>query len=346
MSKILGNIKGIMKIVIFNTYLFFCALYVRIFGIKYILFLAPFHENIGDHAIAISEKQFLKNRGIKPFEIHTKAFGYSNGSFAKLIPSSTTILVHGGGFMGTLWKHEEIRLRKVFEFFPNHKIVVFPQTVTFADKTAEDREFFEESKKYYSMGSNTTVFVREEKSFNFMKEKMPEINVKLVPDIVTRYKVEDKKMNRNGIIFCFRRDNEKSLSDSMKNEILSTVKAKYGSEKITSTDTVIDHMVSKYTREKEVDMKLDQFRSSKLVITDRLHGMVLAAITNTPVIAFSNSNGKVKGVYNWIKGNEFVKYADSVEQFKEDIESLDLDKEYKYYIDETLFDELSKAVER
>lgn len=319
-------------------------MYIRIFKIKYLLFLAPFHENLGDHAIALSEKQFLADRGIKAFEIHTKAFGYSTGLFAKIIPKNTVILVHGGGFMGTLWKHEELRLRKVFKYFSNNKIVVFPQTVTFADKNDEDRVFFEESHKYYSMGQKTTLFVREKKSFEFMKEKMPEINVKLVPDIVTRYRVKDKKLRRTGILFCFRSDKEKSLADEIKDNVISTIKSKYCNEAITYTDTVTDHKVSKYSREKEVDAKLDQFRSSKLVITDRLHGMVLAAITNTPCIAFSNSNGKVKGVFEWIKNNDFIKFVENTDQFTDAINSLDLNREYNYSIDETLFDELGQAI--
>ena len=74
--------------------------------------------------------------------------------------------------------------------------------------------------------------------------------------------------------------------------------------------------------------------------------MIMAAITNTPCIAFGNSNGKVKNVFYWIKDNEFVKYVDSMEQFKEALDSLDLNKEYKYHIDETLFYELAKTVQK
>ena len=56
--------------------------------------------------------------------------------------------------------------------------------------------------------------------------------------------------------------------------------------------------------------KLDEFRKSKLVVTDRLHGMLFAAITGTPCIALGNSSGKVKGVYDWLTHLDYIQYVD------------------------------------
>lgn len=346
MSKLLKNIYYLIKVIFSDIHLFFCALYIRIFKVKHILFLAPNHGNLGDQAIALSEIQFLKQHGIVPFEISTRSFDYVGNFFSKMIPESTIIIVHGGGFMGTLWKHEEKRLRKVLTSFSNHRIVIFPQTVTFDKIDDEEKAYFEESRRIYSLNKKLTVFVREKKSYDFMKERLPEINVKLTPDIVTRLKTSgDETPKREGIVICFRKDHEKKITDDVKNEVIDIIEAKYPGEELTYTDTVVGHKIFADAREREVNAKLQQFASSKLVVTDRLHGMIMAAITNTPVIAFSNSNGKVKNVYPWIQQNDFVKYVDSMEQYKEAIESLDLSKEYKYYIDETLFDELVKAVQ-
>lgn len=345
MNKILGIFKTSLKFVIYNVYLFFCGLFIKLSKVKYLLFLAPGHGNIGDQAIALSELQYLKELGIKPFEVKTKAFDYSGSFFPKMIPSDAVILVHGGGFLGTLWKHEEQRVRKVFKSFPNNKIVVFPQTVTFSDSTQEDKVFFEESKSIYSYNKKMTLFVREENSFNYIKDKMPGVNVKLVPDIVTRFKVLNMSSSRrNGIVFCFRRDHEKSLTDSLKEKVIDSVKEIYPDELTTFTDTVVNHNIGKNSRKEVVGAKLKQFGQSKLVITDRLHGMVMAAITDTPCIAFGNSNGKVKGVYSWIKNNEFIKYVDNIDQFKDALKNLNLNKKYEYFIDETLFTELSNAI--
>ena len=44
-----------------------------------------------------------------------------------------------------------------------------------------------------------------------------------------------------------------------------------------------------------------------MVITDRLHGMIIAALANTPCLAFDNLSKKVSGVNAWIKNLDYVK---------------------------------------
>mgnify|MGYP002520369981 CR=1 FL=1 len=59
--------------------------------------------------------------------------------------------------------------------------------------------------------------------------------------------------------------------------------------------------------------KLVQFSRAKVLVTDRLHGMVFAAITGTPCIVLSNYNHKVKGTYEWIRYLPYIRYAESVD---------------------------------
>lgn len=44
------------------------------------------------------------------------------------------------------------------------------------------------------------------------------------------------------------------------------------------------------TRKEALSDLFDQFRSLQLIVTDRLHGMIFAAITSTPCIVFGNFN--------------------------------------------------------
>ena len=48
-----------------------------------------------------------------------------------------------------------------------------------------------------------------------------------------------------------------------------------------------------------------------MVITDRLHGMLLATITNTPCLAFEKKKKKVSGVYQWIQDLDYIKVLTS-----------------------------------
>jgi pyruvyl transferase EpsI len=104
--------------------------------------------------------------------------------------------------------------------------------------------------------------------------------------------------------------------------------------------------ITKENRDECVRKKMQEFCGAKLVITDRLHGMVFSAITGTPCIVFSNSNHKVKGTYDWISYLPYISYVDTAEQAKEAITKL-LDMKDCFYDNEPLkpyFENLAKVV--
>lgn len=63
------------------------------------------------------------------------------------------------------------------------------------------------------------------------------------------------------------------------------------------------------------------FSESRLIITDRLHGMIFAYITKTPAIVLPNSNFKITGCYEWIKECGYIKMVDNSD-FEEEIRRL------------------------
>lgn len=305
--------------------------YIRQKSVEVILIDTPIHANLGDHAIALAEQQVLASidPSVKYIEMTAQQINKREDKFAKFTSKNKVIFVHGGGFLGSLWPEEEYRFRRILEAFNKNHIVIFPQTITFDFSTPEGLEFFYESKRIYSDHPNLTIFVREMKSYKLMKEHFPTVQCYLVPDIVTLMNSSVKKSIRKGVLFCMRNDLEKSIDENILKKMVTMVKRK-NEEDIEFTDTVIDHDIFPKERMKEVQKKLDQFSKAKLVVTDRLHGMIFAALTNTPCIAMSNSNGKVRGVYHWIKNNQYIKFVDSTEMFEKVLDELDLDRQYNY----------------
>ena len=163
-----------------------------------------------------------------------------------------------------------------------------------------------------------------------MKKYFPTVKCILVPDIVTILNTDIEKYDRKGILLCMRADREKSISDTDMDSIVQVLHDKFPNEDIQYTDTVIKKCISPQSREKEVGEKLNQFAKSKLVVTDRLHGMIFAAITGTPCIALSNSNGKVPAVYEWIKNNEYIIFIENCSKVSEVLSKINLDKKYTY----------------
>ena len=229
-----------------------------------------------------------------------------------------------------LWPEEEYRFRRILEAFRDHRVMVFPQTVTFDLTTEEGRAFFAESKAIYSAHKDLTIFVREAGSYAFMRENMPDVRVVLAPDVVTYFHYREKENARSGFLLCLRSDLEKTVSDAEAEAIRRSLHHRYPQEPITYTDTNLYRPVAPEDRAETLSAKLRAFASSKLVVTDRLHGMVFAAITNPPCLALGNCNGKVKGVYQWIKDNPYIRYVDNVDTFEDELQKLDLTAENAY----------------
>lgn len=310
---------------------------------EYILFGTPIHGNIGDQAITIAENKLLKDIGIKNvFEIISPKIDELSKILKNIISEKTILMVHGGGFLGNQWIKEQKRVENVIETFPNNKIVIFPQTVFFTDNN-EGKLAEEKAKTVFSSHKNLVICAREKRSYSLMKELFKNAKIILVPDIVL-YLDEFKTNNvREGILLCLRSDPEAKLKNDDRKEIYDTA-SRYDNN-IKWTDTVINEMILQDEREKYLHEKLEEFSKSKLVITDRLHGMIFAAMTKTPCIVMGNYNHKVKGVYEWISDLQYVKYIDSLNDIENAIKLLYNLKVEKYNcVNKKLYEQLIKEL--
>lgn len=297
----------------------------------YVLIGTPLHGNLGDQAIALAEYQFLykcnKNKGI--LEIPSKYV--SKIDAFRIWIGKRDILVHGGGFIGTLWIEEEYMLRNVISNFHDNKIIILPQTITFSKDETGSKEL-QISKKIYNAHSNLVICTREEKSYEFAIENFKKDEVIKIPDMVLQMRCEDNNIpKRAGVLLCLRSDHEKNLSED-DTDVIRSVCMKIFNGNVKYTDTNDAAYVTKDLRKAAVNKKLNEFRHAELIITDRLHGMVFAALAGTPCVALGNSNGKVKGIYNWIRKLDYIKYVESVDEFEDAVKTvLDVDnREYQY----------------
>lgn len=307
----------------------------------------PRHGNIGDHAILSGEIDFIKanfpNKELIQFPSHMMSAHMWMYNF--FIKDTDLILITGGGFLGSLWMYEEKAVRNVIKTFKNNKIIIMPQTIYFEDSEWGRKEKCI-SKKIYNSHSNLTICMREKKSYKLAKEMFPNKDILLVPDMVIYLDYKHKEFDRKGILFCMRSDKEKTLSMEQEEYIYKILNDKFSKENINYTDTVHNYNISEEKSRAEVNNKIDEFAQSKLIITDRLHGMVLAAIAETPCVALGNCSGKVKGVYEWIKDLDYVEYVENIDDLDEAITKV-MNSKNKRYDNENIkkyYDELIKAI--
>lgn len=297
--RILSKIKFLVKSFIFSRkykkYKKYCKKKEQV---EFLIFNTPIHGNIGDHAIAYAEYKILEKIKIKAFEIPTNQERYYFDYIKKNISDDAIISITGGGFIGSQWLIEEKLVNKVINQFKNHKIIIFPQTIYFKDDEQGKIEL-KKSIDIYDEAKDLNIFARENKTYEFAKSTYKNANVILIPDIVLSLENKEMGYTRDGILICMRKDAEGLFSEKDKENLENALK-KYD-KNIKKTDTVVNYNIKIENRNIEIENKLKEFASSKLVITDRLHGMIFATITNTPCIVFSNYNYKVEGVYQWIK---------------------------------------------
>ncbi len=280
----------------------------------FLLVDTPEHANLGDHAIALAEIRLIERLfgADSYFEITSCEYDGCKRLLSLLSPGRQTVLVQGGGFLGSLWPEEELRFQDILRSFRDHRVVVFPQTVSFDVSAAGALEFFDRSRAAYSSHPRLTVCCRERRTLEFLNASLPTVRTLLVPDIVLSLPDRPRAGRRDGVLICLRSDRERifELSEDL---FRSAIHEVYPNVAVHSVDTVVDHKVSPKNRAREVRGKLRQFAEARLVITDRLHGMVFCAITGTPCIVLDNVNGKVRGVYEWLADVPYIRFARDAE---------------------------------
>lgn len=296
----------------------------KIYKKKIFLLGIPIHGNLGDQAIAYGEVCFLNENfsDYKLIEIESGTIARHSHFLKKMIGDSI-ILIHGGGFLGTLWPTEEEMFRKVLTDFNDNKIIVLPQTIFF-DEDENGKKMLEESKQIYSSHPNLYICCREEYSYKFMKDNFNKCNILLIPDMVLYLNSVINTQEKHNVLFCIRNDHEK-VNHSF-NDVINDIHSR--GLKIDYTDTVIKRKIFNHNRKKYVYSKIKQFSEYKLVVTDRLHGMVFTFLSKTPCLIYENKSYKVRGVYKWLSKFDYIKLY-NVDTVNNDLNYL-FNSEFKY----------------
>lgn len=303
---------------------------------RYIIMLTPIRGNLGDHAIAYAEQMFIKDKlGLYPvIEISDENYQLNKEAIYGLLKPDDTILIQGGGFLGDLWVEEQKAVDEIISRLPDNKIVVLPQTLFFSTSVSQS-DWFETMKPVYQAHKNLKLCFRDRLSYELaLKNRLLEMSqIFYLPDMVLYVDTLDyMKKNREGILFCFRSDKEKCIENNVIKMLETELSTKY---RIDKTDTVLKKKVFiriyESEREEELRKKWDYIAKHKLILTDRLHGMIFAAITGTPCIAVDNVSHKVSGVYEWIKYLDFIHIVDNFEEAYDLVEKyMNTNKEYVY----------------
>lgn len=257
------------------------------------------HANIGDAAITLAEQEYLLKSFPEYYQVEISTYefkGKENFLHAILNPEDI-IFINGGGNIGDAYPEEEELHRRIVSEFPNNRIIIFPQTIGFANPNGEE---LEKSARAYCAHKELALFVRGEKSLNFVREHFPGVRVCLMPDMAHILRT-DYAMQRKGALLCLRGDGEAKLDAAACDAIVDIALRRVGS--IERSSNIHTEDVSRDIRGITVRHELMRFAGSSVVVTDRLHGMIFSAVTGTPCVVLSSFNHKIGEYYDAFFGD-------------------------------------------
>ena len=254
------------------------------------------HCNIGDAAITLAEQQFLRKYFPDYYQVEISTYEMSKKEtfLHAILNDEDIIFLHGGGNIGDLYMVEENLHRQMVETFPNHKIIIFPQTIYFSS-TENGRMELEKSAKIYNRHPDLTLYVRGMESFNFARTHFGNVKTVLMPDMVHLLQT-DYRFDREGILLCLRDDKEGLLPDGLKAKLKDDMAALAGT--VTYRNNMNEVDIGREIRGMVVRGELMRFARHQVVVTDRLHGMIFSAVTGTPCVVLASFNQKIREYYN------------------------------------------------
>ena len=190
---------------------------------KAVLMGVPHHNNLGDHAIVLAEREYIKDnfREYKYYEVSEETAEKCLEKVEKHIHKDDIIFLHGGGNLGDEYLYVEEARRKVVQLFPNNIIIFFPQTMHFSN-TEKGRKELAKSRKIYEEHKRLVIVAREEVSYQTMKREFNKNIVIKTPDIVTYLNKNGIDQKREGALLILRSDIEANLDDEKIRQIEQT----------------------------------------------------------------------------------------------------------------------------
>ncbi|PRY15259.1 polysaccharide pyruvyl transferase family protein [Kineococcus rhizosphaerae] len=280
----------------------------------------PNHSNCGDSAIwrgEVALAQALGCRVVYRCETGT----YRREDVARL-PSSTVVLLHGGGNFGDLWPHFHAFRERVVQDFPDRRIVQMPQSIHFQDAKALER-----TRRIIDQHPDFVLVVRDHQSRRFAEENF-DCRVMLSPDMAFMLGALTPSAPPVQDVFTLARTDHEALG-----EALGPVAAAEGLQPVdwgrprpaahTPEGFLIrvnlglarlpaplrslglferrHGWVYEHLAEGHVQRGLDFLGRGRVVLTDRLHAHLLAELLGIPHVAVDSGYGKIRSYHEtWL----------------------------------------------
>ena len=277
----------------------------------------PMHLNVGDQLINLGTEAWFSDHAYTVIG-RASVLDCTERDLAKIGPD-TTIVLHGGGNFGDIYDvHQNFR-EMVVERFPGNKIVVMPQSVHF-----QSAERLRKAAAIFSRHPDLTIAVRDRESHTLLTDHFAN-PVHLFPDMAHQLWLTEAPSGAHRAddartLCLWREDVEglpytdqfglgkvefrdwESLITVHDIRVFKAVKRWYGIDRKLG-HRFPNHAAWYAIRRFIVERMIRLFREQDLIVTNRLHAIILACLTNIDVVFADNSYGKLSRYHSaWLDG--------------------------------------------
>ncbi|MFW0874375.1 polysaccharide pyruvyl transferase family protein [Rhodococcoides corynebacterioides] len=269
----------------------------------------PHYFNAGDHLIYSGTLAYLHDVGCSVDYVcapHT----YDPELLERRVPTGP-ILLQGGGNFGDRWPmHQRFRERVVADF-PHRRVVQLPQSFDFTDEEA-----LRATRSVYERHPDLTLLIRDRRGAERTADAFPTADVGFCPDLAFGATVDAPGEPTVDIVVLARRDAEAvdrppalrpgeeqvdwslGLSSNARWWTSAALEAAVWQVRGLRRSA---YPLARAEMDRRTALNLDaacaRLGRGRVVVTDRLHGGVLAALLGRPVFLVDNVNKKVSAIH-------------------------------------------------
>lgn len=287
----------------------------------------PAHGNVGDSAIWLGALAALRALGAPSPSYTCDAETYDRTALARKVGRGT-IFFTGGGSFGDLWERHLLFREKVVADFPHNRIVQLPESVHF-----ERTDTLARSRAIFNAHEQVTLLVRDARSLELVRREYSAPS-HLVPDMAFALGVLPRTANPVRDILWLKRADKEDLwpsgaaanvgdvldwLDEDKTPLIEwTDWLRYKAGRKPSYRTLgwpLLAMTQGVLARQRMARGVALLSSARVVITDRLHGHIVAMLLGIPHVVLDNSYGKVhRFVSQWTSTSPLVKRASTPDE--------------------------------
>lgn len=284
----------------------------------------PNGPNAGDNAIYLGQLACLQSLRISRPRLICDYRTYDRRALSRVVGDGV-ILLAGGGSFGDLWPIGQEYREDILRAFPDNPVIQLPQSMYFGERRALDR-----ARGAVEKHRHLTLLWRDERSlemarreFNVASELCPDMAFCLGP-------LERPRAATQPVVWISRTDRERwaapparaaGVTDWPDDRATPLRRLNYALMGATRRfpQRRLWRALLMRTYEPLASQRLRRgliaLAAGKVVITDRLHGHILAIMLGMPSILLDNSYGKLSSFHDtWTREIDGVRFAETSEE--------------------------------